>query len=201
MPRTLLDGQHFGDVTERQAEVIRRVVEGRKVADLGAFCLAHSRLLLELGATEVHAIDKGIMPESKDPRIKKTRCYFHEYKGGIPSIAFVSWPINHQDQGLVKLVKSAPVAIVLSKNTDGNACGDPLFYQHLITRDLLFYEPDRRNCLIVVGAKLPRPRKPTGEEEAGMSWTTMLSYEEAEGQIPLSGMSLADDLRREGRLD
>ena len=183
----------YGFISQRQRDIIQRRVTGRTVTDLGAYCLEHSHTLLWLGASSVIAVDKGIMPDKHDMRIKKVRSYFHDYTAPI-SLAFVSWPINNDDKGLLALVQRAKQVIVLSKNTDGTACGFPGLYRHLTTRALLHYEPDPKNCLIVVGGKLLKPRKPTGEERAGMSWTTLTTYEKSEGLPPRPDFERPADL-------
>lgn len=171
---------HYGKLNYAQQSVVTTYVRGCSVTDLGAYQLEHSRQLLAFGAHDVIAVDR-LPATSTNPRIRCVRRLFENYHDDI-LVAFVSWPYNGVSSGLLRCIERAAKIIVLSKNTDGTVCGWPELYRHLITRKLLAYEPDRANCLIVVGETLKKPRKPTGEERAGIENTgpTILSYDEAE---------------------
>ena len=173
----------YGKLTPTQAEVLSKHVRGQIVYDLGAGDLSLSKRILELGASHVRAIDKEARSRKKlPPCLSYEQAYFHQWRSGFPlDVAFCSWPTNHETNVLPLLMK-AQVVIYLGKNTDGSACGTTDLFEHFTTRELLDYSPHHLNSLIVLGKPLSAPRKPVGEELAGirMSEWTFYSYREAE---------------------
>jgi hypothetical protein len=174
----------YGKPTHKQEQVLQKHVRGQVVTDLGAGDLDLARRLLGLGAQHVRCIDKEPKPRLKrwPANLSYDQSYFHNMKDEASfDVAFVSWPSNHETNVLPLLMK-AQVVVYLGKNTDGSACGTVGIFQHFVTRELLDYSPDRENSLIILGRKLPEPRKPTGEELAGLGMTehTWYSYREAE---------------------
>jgi hypothetical protein len=169
---------HYGEIKDDQKEAIRPFVRGRVVTDLGAFQLAYSHMLLELGAKAVIAVDKEYPPESYDKRITCVTKLFKDYRAPI-DVAFISWPANY-GMGLPQCITDAKKIIVISKNTDGTGCATPAFYTCLLYRKLLTYVPHRKNCLIVVGRKLKNRREMTGEERAGIQINKFTTYDESE---------------------
>lgn len=167
----------YGRLTPKQIEIVRRIVTGKEVHDLGAGNLQLSGQLLQLGATRVTAIDRSL-PRCHESRITLVEGYFHDYREKI-DVAFVSWPCNWQDMGLVRLVRESPVVIYLGKNTDGTMCGGRDFFDALSVREIRAYEPDPHNTLIVYGPK-GVVRQPRGEEVAAQRLERIWSYEEAE---------------------
>jgi len=167
----------FGRLTKKQEDIVRDYVRGQTVHDLGAGDLMLSRTLLTLGATRVVAIDKSL-PRSHNRRIECVEEYFHSYVEGIQT-AFVSWPCNWQDLGLLRLVMRCQVVLYLGTNTQGTMCGGREFFEYLTGREILAYEPDPKNTLIVYGDKLvERPLR--GEEKAALNVSRIWSFEEAE---------------------
>lgn len=173
----------FGKLSDDQREAVREHVRDRVVHDLGAGSCELSCELLNLGAKSVVAIDTKEIP-FVDRRIKRIRTAFECYREPI-SVAFVSWPINQEDPGLPRLLRGAKKVIYLGKNTDGTMCGWPeLFLDVLAKRKVEVYLPERKNTLIIYGAKLRARRKSLlGEESAGATAYSgeWVSFEESEG--------------------
>ena len=166
----------FGALTPRQAEVVRAYVSGKRVADLGAGDLRLSRELLRLGAIEVDAIDRHL-PARAPKRIHRIEAHFHDWRG-VPEVAFVSWPVNWE-VGLPAVLRRAPTVIYLGTNVGGTVCGDEYLWRYLTTREVLAYEPDPSNSLIVYGPKEVE-RRLVGEEWAGLDHGRLYTFEEAE---------------------
>jgi hypothetical protein len=185
----LKDRAGYGYVTDSQREAIARHVKGREVTDLGCQHLMHSKLLLTLGAKHVIAVDKEEIPPCDDRRITRVQSLFRDYREPVSTL-FLSWPINHFDAGMLRCVMDAERVILISKNTDGIACGFPGLYRHLLFRKLLAYVPDPKNCLTIVGEETSKKREPTGEERAALgSIDKMWSYVEAEMNRPQPGLN------------
>jgi hypothetical protein len=140
----------FGSLNNAQREALREFVKDKQVHDLGAGDLTLSIELLTLGARLVVAIDKEAHLGASPPGIVTVKTYFEDYAFPI-DVAFMSWPRNTMDFGLVRLVSGASVVAYLGKNTDGTACGYPLLWNHLRNRKVLAHVPDRTNTLIVYG--------------------------------------------------
>lgn len=184
----------YGTLTDAQAEVVREVVCGRRIHDLGAgICTTYAKLMLEWGATEVVAIDKERYEGAPKPGLTIVQAYFEDYLKVHPNepidVAFVSWPSNYLNKGLTRFVELAKTVVYLGKNTDGTMCGDPHLFQYFLGRRLEKYIPDPRNSLIVLGETGVRFRFPQGEELAGLLAFagTMFSYEEAENASAFEG--------------
>ena len=180
----------YGHLSEKQAAIVRRHVTGKEVHDLGAGFLELAHELLKLGATKIIAIEKEFLPVCEDARIERLKMYFADYdalgSGGPIDIAFISWPANRHDQGLLDLVSRAETVIYLGKNSDGSSCGHPRLFYALLHRELLDYLPERKNTLIVYGKKRNEPRPPRGEERAGriqLDGGAILSYETVEEKV------------------
>ena len=173
----------YGKLTSSQETVLSKYVRGQVVTDLGSGDLDLARRLLGLGAKHVRCIDKEPKPHLKrwPANLSYDQAYFHNLKNTAPmDVVFLAWPINHQTS-LEAVIEKAQVVAYLGKNTDGSACGTVGLFQSLIQRELLDYVPDHQNCLVVVGKQLPEPRRPTGEELAGISsFSDYFSYTEAE---------------------
>lgn len=170
----------FGKISDAQWQVVRKHVDGLVVHDLGAFRCEHSLKLLALGAASVVAIDKEAMPHV-DRRVSRVRTLFADYDGEI-DVAFLAWPVNHYDRGLLRLTGAAKKVIYIGKNTDSSMAASPSFFHAMASRRVLAYVPEKPNTLIVYGDLLAAPRKKLrGEEIAGASsYTRSLSFEEAE---------------------
>lgn len=179
----------YGKLSDAQRDALRPHVSGLKVHDLGAGTCELSRELLDLGATSVVAIDTQDMP-FVDRRIERVQDPFQLYRDPI-SVAFVSWPINREDRGLMRLVREAKKVVYLGKNTDGVMCGWPGLFNELVKRKVLAYIPERKNTLIVYGGQSHSKRKFLGEEHAGATalvTSEWMSFEEVEG-LPEDGRS------------
>ena len=170
----------YGEITTEMEAVLRPLVKGKVVYDLGAGDLHHARHLLQLGARRIVAIDKGdfvaidkeYQPPST-PRIETISGYFDAVPippGGI-EVAFVCWPCNRYNPGLVTWLEAAEYVIYIGSNFDGTACGSPDLFEHLLRRRLTGYVPHRRNSLVAVAERLPEPRETTPEEAAARSPT------------------------------
>lgn len=169
----------YGVLHTGQGEAVQRVVQGRVVHDLGAGDLVLANELLNMGASRVVAIDKQPPYGWRgDPRIQVIQSYFHQYSGEI-DVAFMSWPQNYNDEGVLNLIKRAGTVIYLGKNTDGSACGSIRMFEHLVGRELLTHVPCRENTLLIYGKELQEPREPVGEEKAALTtYDRMWMFEE-----------------------
>lgn len=180
----------FGTLTNKQLSVLVQYTKGKVVHDLGAGSLELARIVRSGhrrgrrtgGACKVIAIDKERVSPPDDPCIEVVWTLFSNYKDPIDT-ALISWPINHPDSGLLDLVERSRIVIYIGKNTDGLMCGWPGLFWTFLSRELLAYVPDRKNVLAVYGWELPSPRRPTGEELAGLTtYEKMYSYEDAEAE-------------------
>lgn len=175
-----------GCLSPAQSEALIPFIRGRSVVDLGAGEGDLSEWLAENGAAKVVAVDKTPPGPGSylHPAIYCVTGRFDALSDLVPDIAFVSWPVNQQQSGLFRILRNARMVIYLGKNTDGSSCGHPDMFEDMLRRELLVYLPERRNSLIVAGKSIPRPRKPTGEERAGIKMFdgAALTFEEAEKQ-------------------
>jgi hypothetical protein len=177
----------YGRLSKKQLEALQPHVSGRHVHDLGAGNLELSKALLSLGAQKVTAIDKIVMTPT-DPRIEVRKAYFHDLDDLAPDVAFISWPVNHDQPELFRVLRAATKVIYLGKNSDGTSCGHPTLFRDLLKRELLTYVPERDNTLIVGGRTLEVPREPTGEERANFSRETILQFDEVEKCESMKGL-------------
>lgn len=162
----------YGEITKAMDDVLRPLVKGRMVLDLGSGDGAWSRRLVDLGAGHVHAIDKERGPRVRaNRRITREVAYFEHACPPAAEVALVAWPVNAGFglPGLLDLLARVPVVAYLGSNFGGTACGWPAFFRYLLERDLLACVSTPRNSLIVVGAPLDAPRGGTPEEEAALS--------------------------------
>jgi hypothetical protein len=172
----------YGQLTTEMLDAIRPYVEGKRVIDLGAGDGRKARFLVRYGASHVTCVDKNLMPyQFAGQNIQwHERTYFYDLvcNPNCPEydVAFVSWPVNYRQPGLVELCERAKVVIYLGCNYNGSACAFREFYQHLVGRELLDEHMTSRNALIIVGDKLEQPRTPTFEEDCGLSWGAMRTW-------------------------
>lgn len=154
---------------------IRRYVKGRTVHDLGAGDLSEARMLIQLGAVRVIAIDRHPMPEPS----AGIHCYVSHFDDwqhdGVIDVAFIGWPANW-DTGLVRLLRSSTTIIYHGKCTDGTMCGYPQMWHHLLNRRVYVHVHERESILIVYGHEAI-VRNPLPEEECGMDLGRMRSYD------------------------
>ena len=164
-----------GKLSSAQARIVAAFVEGELVHDLGAGDLELARQLIALGARGVVAVDKN-PSQKRVPLVRQVMSHFHAFEEPI-EVAFVSWPVNWQDLGIVGLVKRAPLVIYLGTNMDGIACGTGELYWDLSKREVLAHEPHPKNTLIVYGHRSVT-REPLPEEVAGMDPTRLYHFSE-----------------------
>jgi len=164
-------------------------VADRVVWDLGAGDLVRARHMLDLGAREVVAVDKGWYdtPDAADPRLRPITAYFEAVE--VPDsieVVFLGWPMNYPMPGLSRLLDVAEVVIYLGSNTGGSACGSPGLHDLLRVREPLAYEEHRRNTLIVYG-NTPRESPLLAEEFAAMDGTLFLTLDDARKAMRATG--------------
>jgi hypothetical protein len=175
-----------GFIAEEFIEPIKKVVNDKVVLDIGAGDLDLARLVVRFGASKVIAIDKELFHErNRSKRIEIARMYFSDYWSGLDIrkpvpwvVGLLSWPVNWTTDGLLPLVSSSKQLIVLSKNSDGSACGTPALWRHLSRRVLLECIPNRKNWLTIYGNEIGPHRIPTGEEMAGCDLDVQYTYEQ-----------------------
>lgn len=169
----------YGRLSHEQLMVVRAVVAGREVVDLGAGDGELAQQLVNAGATRVTAIDKNEWAPMDDNRVLRLWLRFEAFLEPAP-LVFLSWPDNHPNRSLFDIVRRAQTVIYLGKNTDGTACGWPGLFTEFQERQVLAHAPERRNTLTIYGAERLR-RGPTGEEYAGINCHgAWFSFEQAE---------------------
>ena len=183
----------YGQLAQEQLAALERVVAGQHVLDLGAGNLKLAEVLVKLGAARVTAVDRCFQGEDvarlnaapAGARIALARSCFNDLAAfGCPDarVAFLSWPSTglHYEYaaaaGLLVILGRCDTVVVVSKNTDGLACGWPGLYAYLGTRPILGYHPRRANTLIVYG-RGPVERPLRGEELAGVSDRVAMAYD------------------------
>lgn len=151
-------------LSEEQLAYLRTVVEGRVVADLGCGSGELSRTMADMGATLVHAVDKGPCPV-EHPKVEVHQSYFAHWKcpEGV-EVAVLCWPQNYTLMGLTGILRSIPHVLYVGKNTDGTACGTPALFSHLVLRGTVKCLPCRWNVMIHYGND-PRPDRTLHHEE------------------------------------
>jgi len=163
----------WGQCSPKQRRVIKSIVAGRVVHDLGAGSGAMAELLVELGARKVILVDHDEDEQRTPEGCERIARSFFAFAATVPKIdvALVSWPPTSADEvpGLPTLCGQAETVIYLGKSTDGTACGCPELFEWFLRREVLRYVPERRNTLIVYGkVRGLRTRLPRGEELAGL---------------------------------
>ena len=177
----------YGRLSPAQVSIVRRVVQGQTVHDLGAGDFLLSRCLIDLGARKVFAIERtaqqGGILEYGTPYegVYVVKASFRGLGQVVrhgrrakeplseafraPAVALVSWPsaedskfTSHSDYSILGYVRRARTVIYLGSNLDGTMCGSRKLYEHLARREVLAHEPARRNTLIVYGRLLPLGR-------------------------------------------
>lgn len=166
-------------LSDAQVLELRPFVKDQRILDLGAADLEGSRLMLELGARDVLAVDRHEMRPPRTDKIETRVAYFHDVKETRPVVLaswIMNWPVNIEHH-----LHAAELIISISKNTDRSACGYRQMWELLRQRELLLHVPEHRNTLTVYGPKT-QGRLPTGEELAAL-WPNPMrqfSFEEAE---------------------
>lgn len=174
----------YGTWTDEMAAAVRPVVEGRVVYDLGAGRLGHSRRLVGMGASHVHAVDKERADDAwwRGKPITFIQSYYADLVvPDVVEVAFLAWPTNHRLHGLIDILGRAERVVYLGSNCNGDACGWPGMWEYLRTREIEAHVPHAKNSLIVYGRHLggSERRPPVGEEFAGMS-ELLLGFDEAQ---------------------
>lgn len=166
----------FGSIVSDFIEPIQSTVKGKVVIDVGAGDLSLSKQLLKLGAKKIIAVDKQLPSKTSVQGIELVPSYFHEFVRTRKrwDVAFISWPVNWEIEGLVPIIHRSETVILLSKNTDGTACGFKHMWQTLARREIEYAIPHIRNWLHIYSGEVDEPRKLTGEEEAALD--TMEEY-------------------------
>lgn len=178
----------YGALTPAMIASLRPHVEGKVVLDIGAGDGELAQLLVSehLGASFVHAVDKLLKPNPFPTHANiqwHERTTFYDLCYGAPrcpkfDVAFVSWPANHALPGLIDLCQQAQKVVYLGRNYQGNACGFREFFLHLLGRELLSEIGHLSNSMVIVGQEVPEPRKPTFEEHCGLSWESLVFWQE-----------------------
>lgn len=156
MPPNCPEAYSMGSLTEDMLPVLREVVSGRVVWDLGAGALELAYELIDLGASVVVAVDKAPMPLPERKGVRRVQDWFRNVVlpvGGV-EVAFLAWPQNSSAAGLLDILVSSQTVVYLGSNFDGMACGGKDLWGHLMQREVLHHVPHRRNSLIVYGLGL-----------------------------------------------
>ena len=165
-----------GILSQAQQEAVRPHIVGKVIHDLGCGDLELSRWLIQAGAKKVVAIDRYPPSCSRFTQVTVVVTWFHLYQEPVETV-FLSWPINWQDPGLLRMVNEAKLVIYLGSNLDGNACGFREMFEHLLCREVLAHVPDRKNTLVVYGNQVVE-REPIPEEFAALNQERVYSFQE-----------------------
>ncbi|MFT5432800.1 MAG: hypothetical protein ACI9OJ_003503 [Myxococcota bacterium] len=160
----------YGEIIDEMQEVLTPLVDGKTVYDLGAGDLAHSHLLVRLGAAAVIAVDKAPMPKPRSSDVSRLQGQFCD----LPApdridVAFLAWPQTYPLPGLLDWLDAADLVVYLGHNFDGDYCGSPELFFYLTRRALLEEVLGRRNTMLVLGARLTETRPMTADEAAHFS--------------------------------
>lgn len=168
----------FGHLTNKMAEQLGSVVQGRTVWDLGAGYLGYSSRLLDLGAHKVIAVEKEDLDVAVPKGVELRRNYFTDVAPEPIEVAFLSWPQNNRLWGLIGLLERAERVVYLGSNTSGSACGPRDLWDHLTFRTIEAYIPTQRNTFIVYGS--PSGRRALRGEELGATSGISMPFDVAE---------------------
>ena len=173
----------YGEISPAQERLVRPVVAGKPVLDLGAGDGWLARSLVKLGASKVTAVDvkgSGAFSRTDDPRIEVIEASFQQFFQQFPfqryPVSFLSWPVNRPLPGLIDILTRSETIIFLACNTEGTLCGWPALYEFLQFRRVNHYIQDRRNDLVVYGPELLKPRPMINLERAGADMSRIYSY-------------------------
>ena len=166
----------YGYMSDEQRDRIQAAVTGRVVHDLGAGELHWSRVLLQMGATQVIAIDKREVPKGYEAKegeaIRFTQSmhtdYVYDHPDEVVDVVFMCWPYNFPDPGQLELVRRAQTIVYLGSNLNGDACGSKELFEYFLTRKAEAYLHTHKNRLIVLEASLSEDREPLPEEQGGL---------------------------------
>ncbi len=165
----------YGRLNLKQELALGLHIDGALVHDLGAGDLSLAADLLRMGAKQVVAIDKDPYHKKAPQGITPITCRFEDYPAPVHT-AFVSWPREHFDMGLLDICRRAHTVIYVGSNTRGNACGFLRLWQHLATRQVLAYVPDEYNSLVIYSSARDS-RRYLPEEYAAIFQDKIWSYQ------------------------
>ena len=160
----------YGEITDEMEEVLAPLVDGKTVYDLGAGDLAHSHVLVRLGAAAVVAVDKAPMPKPRRPEVSRVQGHFGELP--VPDridVAFLAWPQTYPLPGLLDWLAAADVVVYLGHNFDDSYCGSPQLFFYMTRRALRDEVVGRLNTMLVLGERLEETRPMTDEEASHFS--------------------------------
>lgn len=178
----------YGRMTPEQLEALPSIIQGRHLLDLGSGDLERARLCLAHGAASITCIDPTSPLDCEGtPNLLVIQRYaqwalLDSNRAEIPpyDMVLLGWPNNNDNPSPPYIALSAGVPILyVGKNTDGVACGGPLLWRHLLSREVKRYLPGPRSTLILYGD----PGHERGEgaryhEEAGALTELPLDYSE-----------------------
>lgn len=148
-------------LSELQRWLLRSIIEGRKVIDVGAGDLSLSQLMVGMGAREVLAIEKEAACFRRWPESLPNIVVYRGYVAQVPAVLtagadviVTSWPINYEMPGLVLLMKQVPTVVYLGVNDNVTVCGSPGFWEHVRTREVINAEYAEQ-AVLVYGKKTP----------------------------------------------
>ncbi len=147
----------YGKMTPEQLEALPSIIQGRHLLDLGSGDLERARLCLAHGAASVTCIDPTSPLDRETPGLLVIQRYAQWAvlnPQEIPpyDMVLLGWPNNNDSPSppYIALSLGTPILYV-GKNTDGVACGGPLLWRHLLSREVQLYLPGPRSILILYG--------------------------------------------------
>jgi len=165
----------YGNYTNEQRTLIQETVKDQDVIDLGCGIDMGWIPILMKTARSVIGVDKELRYGAvyPDKRVTLHRTHYHNYKGVVPKVAFLSWPPNYELKGLIDILIQVDVIIYNGSNRSPVACGFSDLYAYFLLRELIRYEEYnlsewKNTNLIVLGKPDGRIRRPVDEEILGM---------------------------------
>lgn len=166
----------FGAFEKEHQLIAREYVSRERVIDLGCGDGERARVLSEIGAKEVLAIDYEIDRfRTRGDRVRFLPATFfdvvsrHDGLCDDYGVAHVAWPSTNRlrdySRSLIAILERIDTVIYIGCNTGGTACGTPALFEHFSRRKLLVYAPSARNTLIVYGRMTDVARRFVYHEE------------------------------------
>lgn len=142
----------YARLDDAQRAVLRVLVSGRTIVDLGAGDCGLAADVIELGAASVLAVDSAEPPPVLPPRVSYLRRSFSQYAPFAPfaPVVLLAWPVCYATPGLVETLQRAERVVYVGVNDDVTVCGHASLWTHLLRRPVEVSR-EGRNDLIVYG--------------------------------------------------
>lgn len=160
----------FGTLCRTRLKILQPFLKGECVWDLGCgYTRGHTNLLLKVGVSELHLLDKTPIKGHSDSRVNlHPGTQFVDMKPlEEKDVAFLSWPCPNCSFGLSEAVKEAKTVIYIGRNDDYTVCGDEDLWSTMVRREPVVTHEGQRDVMIVY-SKQPRTLDLHLEEKNGI---------------------------------